>query len=80
MDSAHMPRPRCKTLTYGALPTLEQFETAFYASWTCAQLWDAVTEIVTHWANDTGDEAGDYQDERIGLVSGILGTLGFEWV
>ncbi len=48
--------------------------------WTADQLWDAVNEIVTHWATDTNDEAGDLQDTRVDLVSCILGTLGFEWI
>lgn len=95
-----------QSMTYGNLPTREQFDVAFDAECpggfrivlnpsdsravdgfklgdgclTADQLWSAITEIVDRWRTDTGDEAGEYQDQRVDLVSSILYALGFEWI
>lgn len=88
------------SMTYGTLPTFEQFDSAFDAAelrdgryhitlgaadsracenfrlgdgeYTADQLYAACKEIVEAW-NAEGTDAMD-------LVSGIIETLGFEWV
>lgn len=52
--------------------------------WTAYQLWKAITEIVnaSQVAPKEENQTEYYAklDDAMDLVSGILGTLGFEWV
>lgn len=47
--------------------------------WTAKQLWKAITEIVETWSTERCTDETQ-TDDAMDLVSGILGTLGFEWV
>lgn len=102
-----------KSLTYGILPTAEEFRLAFerecpdgkYAitlgrsdskalmafrlcdgAFHYWDLWDAINEVVNvhelgpEELKDVPHEAEGMDETRMSLVSGILQTLGFEWI
>lgn len=98
-------------MTYGTLPTYEEFEAAFDdqcprgtynimlgssdaqacenfklgdGRWTCRALYEACQEIVeASQVAPASDEQSEYYkalDVAMSLVSGVMITLGFEWV
>ena len=89
-------------MTYGTLPTREEFDTAFEREcpkgyhvelgpsdaeacdgfnfgdgvWSADDLWDFIVRVMSYWECGPVGEALDVMD----VVSGVMLTLGFEWV
>jgi len=80
-----------KTLTYGVLPTQEQFDAAFErecssgafrfgndprvgtCALTASELWRELVKARAEWDKD-------HNETPEGWISGVLYSLGFEWV